>query len=142
MVDIAIIGAGPYGLSLAAHLVDSGRSVRIFGTPMRFWSQHMPQSMCLKSEGFASDLADPHAKFTLKAYCKEKDIPYADVGLPVALSLFIDYGLEFQKRYVPYLEDKQVTVLSQTKDGFELKLDTGEVVNARRVVVATGIMNF
>jgi cation diffusion facilitator CzcD-associated flavoprotein CzcO len=111
-VDIAIIGAGPYGLSLAAHLRSSGRSVRIFGAPMQFWSQHMPRGMRLKSEGFASGLYDPEARFTLKAYCAENRLPYADVGLPVELKTFIDYGLDFQRRCVPDLEVVQITSLA------------------------------
>lgn len=65
--DTIIIGAGPYGLSLAAHLRAAGRNLRIFGAPMDFWSNHMPRGMFLKSEGFASDLFDPDNEFTLKA---------------------------------------------------------------------------
>src|ERR1700733_9756406 len=88
-LDIAIIGAGPYGLSLAAHLGRTNRSFRIFGEPMRFWSGHMPRGMRLKSEGFASNLSDPKGEFTLEAFCRERGIDYADVGLPVALERFI-----------------------------------------------------
>ena len=41
--DVAIVGAGPYGLSVAAHLRRSGRSVRQFGLPMRLWrDEHAP----------------------------------------------------------------------------------------------------
>ena len=112
IVDIAIIGAGPYGLSLAAHLRGSGQSVRIFGSPMNSWSNHMPRGMHLKSEGFASNLYDPEAKFTLQTFCGERSIPYADIGLPVAIETFIAYGQEFQRRYVPELENVQIT--SQT----------------------------
>jgi len=140
--DIAIIGTGPYGLSLAAHLRGSGRSVRIFGTPMRFWSHHMPRGMRLKSEGFATGLYDPESKFTLKAYCAQNGLPYADIGLPVQIELFIAYALEFQRRYVPEVEDTQVTSLAGRAGSFELTTAGGDVVRARQVVVATGIMNF
>jgi cation diffusion facilitator CzcD-associated flavoprotein CzcO len=140
--DIAIIGTGPYGLSLAAHLRRSGRSLRIFGAPMHFWSHHMPRGMCLKSEGFASSLYDPDSKFTLKAYCEENDLPYADVGLPVRIEIFIAYALEFQRRYVPELQDVQVTSLAKCAEGFELTTAAGDVVRARQVVVAAGIVNF
>jgi FAD-dependent urate hydroxylase len=63
--DIAVIGAGPYGLSVAAHLKAAGVDFRIIGTPMEFWLKHMPKGMHLKSEGFASSLADPGSTFTL-----------------------------------------------------------------------------
>jgi cation diffusion facilitator CzcD-associated flavoprotein CzcO len=142
ILDIAIIGAGPYGLSLAAHLRDSGASMRIFGSPMRSWSHHMPQGMHLKSEGFASDLYDPDGKFTLKAYCAERAIPYADIGLPVAIETFIAYGLEFQRRYVPQVENVAITSLTRSSGHFELTTAAGELIRARQVVVAAGIVNF
>jgi cation diffusion facilitator CzcD-associated flavoprotein CzcO len=141
-VDIVIIGAGPYGLSLAAHLRDSGRSVRIFGSPMESWSNHMPQGMHLKSEGFASDLYDPGGEFPLKAFCALRSIPYADIGLPVAIDTFIEYGREFQRRYVPELENTRIVSLKESAGYFELTTATGEIACARRVVVAAGIVNF
>jgi cation diffusion facilitator CzcD-associated flavoprotein CzcO len=141
-VDIAIIGAGPYGLSLAAHLRGGRRSVRIFGSPMHSWSCHMPQGMHLKSEGFASNLYDPGAKFTLKAYCAEHGIPYADIGLPVPLEAFVAYGLEFQRRHVPNLENVQITSLKNSETCFELTTAAGEIARARQVVVAAGIVKF
>src|ERR1019366_1767293 len=96
--DVAIVGAGPYGLSLAAHLKAAGISFRIFGSPMGFWLNHMPRGMHLKSEGFASSLYDPESSFTLQAYCSESGLPYADMGSPVPLEEFASYGLEFQRR--------------------------------------------
>jgi hypothetical protein len=139
VTDIAIIGAGPYGLSLAAHLDRAGRSFRIFGEPMRFWSGHMPRGMRLKSEGFASNLSDPNGEFTLEVFCRERGIDYAHIGLPVALDTFIAYGTEFQRRYVPGLEPVEVVGLTHSPAGFELSTSKGEVLQARRVVVATGI---
>lgn len=142
VVDIAIVGAGPYGLSLAAHLRGRGRSVRIFGLPMRFWSHHMAAGTSLKSEGFASSLYDPDSEFTLEDYCRENNIPYAPVGLPVKIEVFIAYALEFQRRYVPQLETVSVTGIAPSSDGYALTTDAGETLRARQVVVATGIMNF
>ena len=141
-MDIAIVGAGPYGLSLAAHLRSGRRSVRIFGSPMHSWSHHMPRGMRLKSEGFASSLYDPDARFTLKAYCAERTIPYADIGLPVPIETFIAYGREFQRRQVPHLENVQITSLSEAGGHFQLMTAAGETLHARRVVVAAGIVNF
>ncbi len=141
-IDTVIIGAGPYGLSLAAHLRAIGQSFRIFGAPMDFWSKHMPRGMLLKSEGFASDLFDTHNEFTLKAYCAEHKVEYRDIGLPVRLDTFIAYGREFQRRHVPDLENLQIRSVSRGAAGFEVKTEAGETLGARRVVVAAGIMNF
>jgi hypothetical protein len=136
---VAIIGAGPYGLSLAAHLKARGVDFRIFGPPMEVWRTQMPTGMRLKSEGFASTLWDPEHKFTLSHYCTEEGIPYQDVDLPVDLQTFWQYGIEFQRRMVPELENHIVDAVEQTDRGFQLKLDDGSQVTARRVVVASGI---
>ena len=137
--DIAVIGAGPYGLSVAAHLKAAGVDFRIIGTPMEFWLKHMPKGMHLKSEGFASSLADPGSTFTLGTYCREKNLPYADLGLPVPLEQFSNYGLEFQKRFVPEVVPHKVDRLEKSSDGFRLTLDNGNTIAARRVVVAVGL---
>lgn len=137
--DVAIVGAGPYGLSLAAHLKAAGVDFRIFGTPMEFWLNHMPKGMHLKSEGFASSLYDSGSKFTLEAYCKERGLPYSATGNPVPLEVFSSYGLEFQKRFVPELECQRVTLVQSSNVGFQVTLGNGEVCNARRVVVAVGL---
>jgi lysine/ornithine N-monooxygenase len=141
-VDVAIIGAGPYGLSLAAHLGAGKLSYRIFGTPMSSWRNHMPNHTWLKSDGFASSLYDPKSTFTLGQYCQERSLPYADVGLPVPIETFVAYGLEFQKRFVTRLEETEVTSVARSADCFELTTGTGEIVRSKRVVVAAGITHF
>jgi thioredoxin reductase len=139
MCDVAIVGAGPYGLSIAAHLKARRVNFRIFGSPMEFWLKHMPAGMHLKSEGFASSLYDPGSTFTLEAYCKEQGLPYAHIGTPVPIETFTAYGLEFQKRFVPELENEWVTSVERSATGFQVKLGNGEVFGARRVVVAVGL---
>jgi lysine/ornithine N-monooxygenase len=141
-LPVVIIGAGPYGLSIAAYLRALGVPLRIFGEPMQSWREHMPRGMALKSEGFASSVYDPEDAFTLMTYCKEAGLPYADVGNPVPLETFVSYGLEFQRRHVPELEHHPVTRLCRAGQSFEVTLSTGETVRAQRVVVATGITHF
>jgi len=140
--DVTIIGAGPYGLSIAAHLKARGINFRIFGNPMHTWLTHMPKGMRLKSEGFASCLYDPDGSFTLQTYCQEKGIPYAKIGRPVPLDVFASYGLEFQRRFVPELEHKLVNSLQRSADGFRIGLDDGEAISARRVVTAVGLTHY
>jgi len=142
MTDIAIIGAGPYGLSLAAHLLAQGLDIRVFGEPMHTWRTSMPEGMVLKSEGFASNLWDYAGAFTLADYCEDHKLPYKDSGLPVPLDTFCDYGIEFQRRFVPMLDQRWVRHVSRNGDGFTLRLDDDEIVSAKRVVIAAGIRDF
>jgi hypothetical protein len=139
IVDVAIIGAGPYGLSVAAHLSGLGVEYRIFGNPMHTWRTSMPEGMVLKSEGNGSDLYDPGGELTLARFCAERNLPYRDIGYPIPLATFIEYGIAFQQRFVPNLEDRHVTEVMQAAYGFDLYLRDGEVVRARRVIVAAGI---
>ena len=141
-VEVVIIGAGPYGLSLAAHLKAAGISHRIFGAPMSFWRENMPERILLKSAGFALSLYDPISKFTLKRYCAEKGIHYADVGHHVALDTFRSFGLEFQRRIVPYLEQEWVERVEAKGDGFSITLASGTVAFCNRVILAVGVSLF
>ena len=140
--DVAIVGAGPYGLSLAAHLRRAGVAVREFGMVMHPWRTAMPAGMFLKSQGFASNLSDPDGSHTLAAFCRATGRPYADYGLPVPLDTFIEYGRWFAAELVPDLEETLVTAVTPAGDGFEVSLATGETARARRVVIATGIEHF
>lgn len=142
VTDIAIVGAGPYGLSIAAYLRKGNASFRIFGKPMQSWREHMPKGMLLKSEGFASFLFDPDSFYTLEHYCTENKLAYADVGTPVSLETFAAYGLEFQKRLVPMLEETNITSIKQRSHSFELQTADGENFHARKVILATGIAHF
>lgn len=141
-LDVAIVGAGPYGLSIAAHLRACGASFRIFGRPMDSWLARMPKGMLLKSDGFASNLSDPEGRFTLKQFCAEQRIEYDDLRIPVRLETFTAYGLAFQERLVPGVEDKAVVAIDQSPGGFLLQLDDGARVAARQVVLAVGITHF
>jgi len=142
MSDAVIVGAGPYGLSLAAHLRARGVEFRIFGSPMHTWLTQMPRGMLLKSEGFASSLYDPDSALTLADYCRQEEIPYADRNRPVPLAVFAAYGLEFQRRFVPELENRQVVLVRRSPRGFEIHLADGELVITRRLVMAVGIGQF
>jgi thioredoxin reductase len=140
--QIAIIGAGPYGLSLAAHLRAWRIPFRIFGQPMDFWLTQMPAGMLLKSDGFASNLYDPESSSTLQRFCADHGIPYADLGIPVSLDTFTAYGLDFAQKHVPELERKLIVSLNRGKNGFALKAEDGEIISAKYAVVATGISAF
>ena len=140
--EVAIIGAGPYGLSIAAHLRARGVGFRIFGNPMESWRARMPAGMLLKSEGFASDLYDPERRFTLKRFCLQNSLPYEDIGVPIPRETLANYGLRFQEQLVPDLENNQVVALDRSSKDFLLQLDNGETLTAHRVIVAVGSSHF
>jgi hypothetical protein len=141
-IDVVVVGAGPYGLSVAAHLKAHGVDFRIFGRPMETWRLHMPKGMRLKSDGFASSLYDPDDDFPLAKYCEEQKIPYADRGLPIPLETFVSYGLAFQKRFVQELEPRIVASIRWLSPGFEVALADGETVTAKRVVASIGLSHY
>jgi FAD-dependent urate hydroxylase len=140
--DVAIVGAGPYGLSLAAHLRDNDISFRVFGSPMDAWLTRMPLGMYLKSEACASSLSDPAGVSSLERFFRSHRMHYQSYGVPVPLDLFIRYGLDFQRSLVPNVENTKVIGLEQHDEGFHLRLETTELVRARNVVVAVGLTYF
>ena len=138
MVDVAVVGAGPYGLSVSAYLSARGIEHRIFGPPMQTW-RSMPKGMFLKSLDFATRIYTPRKGFSLVEYADERHISHAE---PLSMELFSTYGLWAQEQLVPHLEPVEVTRLAQTGSHFGIELATGEKVDARRVVVATGLAYF
>ena len=141
-MDIAIIGAGPYGLSLAAHLRQAGIAYGVFGNCLETWTHHMPAGMDLKSDGFASNLCAPAPNSTLGDYCRSRGIPYHDTDLPVPLSVWCDYAADFQRRFVPDADPREVHRVEPAPGGFKLILADQTEMEARFVVVAVGISQF
>lgn len=141
-VPITIIGAGPYGLSVAAYLRHYGVDFRIIGSPMSSWLNNMPRGMQLKSTGFSSTLYDPEHSFTIRRYCEDRGIPFEDVGLPVQVETFSAFGLAFQKALVPNVEEARVVKMARGPGGFVITLDNGESFTSRNVVVGVGLDSF
>jgi cation diffusion facilitator CzcD-associated flavoprotein CzcO len=138
--DVAIVGAGPYGLSAAAHLkAANGLDVRVFGEPMSFWERHMPKGMLLRSPLAGSHLSDPSRSLTLQAYGAASG---NQITSPLPLDRFTGYGRWFQSQSVPDLDTRKVDRIEKNGQGFHLALEDGEIWKARRVVVAAGIMPF
>ncbi len=137
--QVAIIGAGPYGLAAAAHLRAAKIETCVFGKSMEFWENQMPEGMLLRSIWDACHIADPHRASTLDCYAASENVA---VPKPVPLDRFIDYGRWFQTRAVPDLDQRRVVNINVNGKGFRVTLNDGDFVQVQRVVVATGIALF
>lgn len=138
--DVAIVGAGPYGLSAAAHLAAvKGLSLCVFGRAMSFWKENMPTGMFLRSGWSATHIADPGSELTLEAFEKASG---QSMSKPVPLAQFVDYGRWFQNQAVPGLDPRSVRRVERASSCFRLTLEDGEMLTARRVIVACGIKPF
>ncbi len=134
--DVIIVGAGPYGLSAAAHLQESGMNVAIFGKPLALWLESMPKGMMLRSEWWATNLSDPHARCTLERYFQKKEIQPSS---PLTMETFIDYALWFQKQAVPNVDETFVKTIEKKDEGFIVTLVDDRVVQSSAVILAPGL---
>ncbi len=138
--NIAIIGAGPYGLAAAAHLrTIKGLEVAVFGEPMSFWDLNMPAGMLLRSNWTATQIADPTHSLTLEAYGSASG---SHLSAPVPLDRFVQYGQWYQQRAVPDLDRRKIVSVDVATRGFRLCTDDGDTVHASRVAIAAGIGSF
>jgi hypothetical protein len=137
--DIAIVGAGPYGLAAAAHLqAADGLEIRVFGEAMSFWEQHMPEGMLLRSPYVACNIADPDRELTLDRFQAEGRV---SLPRPLGLGRFVEYGRWFQRRASIPTDQRDVTGVEQNGN-FRVELSDGSAVSARHVVVAAGVKPF
>ena len=137
ITDVIIIGAGPYGISAAAHLrTIEGLEVREFGRPMSFWDQNMPVGMLLRSNWTATQIASPENLLTIETYMDETGDRMAQ---PVPLDGFVRYGQWYQRKAVSDLDHRDITRVESDPKGFKVTLADGETIISKRVVVAAGI---
>jgi FAD-dependent urate hydroxylase len=138
--EVVVIGAGPFGLSLSAHLRSHGVPHLIVGRPLETWRAYMPEGMFLRSEPYGSDMASPRRGWDVAAYCKAQGLTdyVARLG-PLSLERFLDYGDWYVKNLVPDIHDYRVTQVVPVDGGFRVAFAEAESVIARTVVVATGV---
>lgn len=154
--DVAILGTGPYGLSIAAHLRQSNSlDLRVFGEVMSFWERHMPAGMLLRSPRVASHISDPRRRLTLDAYeaaagrFSVKMPPIAleeryalDMAKKVPLEDFVKYGRWFAQQARLPIESRMISRVDLASDRFELSFVGGSSLKAKRLIIAGGIAPF
>ncbi len=138
-VQLLIIGAGPYGLSLAIYAKHAGINFAMLGKSMDLWKANMPPNMKLRSN--TQWHLDPQEEHTFVRYVESHNIEEKDLK-PLSLQVFLGYTkwLEQQKGIKP--TPVMVERLDQDKDGFIATLQSGDTITADRVVVSTGFGYF
>ncbi|MET7284462.1 FAD-dependent oxidoreductase [Streptomyces sp. NPDC005573] len=141
MYDLLVVGAGPYGLSLASHAAAAGLDVRVLGRPMATWLGHMPRGTLLDSPPWATNLSDPEGRWRLDVFRAFRGAALPDTG-PLPLEVFTEYGLWFARNAVPPPDERTVTEVSPCRGGFEARTEDGETLATRTVALAVGLPPF
>jgi hypothetical protein len=137
--DLLIIGAGPFGLSLAAHAHGLGLETAVVGKPMGFWKDHMPQGMYLRS---ACDWhLDADERHTIAAFLADRGQALSDVE-PLSRDLYVEYADWFRRQAGIEPLSRSVSSLERRQGGFTAVMDDGTALAARNVAVAIGFSNF
>jgi cation diffusion facilitator CzcD-associated flavoprotein CzcO len=138
-VTLLVVGAGPYGVAIAAHAIEMGVDTVVVGHPMGFWTDHMPEGMFLRS-GTDWHL-DASSIDTFEAFIEDCGLSTADID-PVPIAVFLDYASWFQSQKHVSVRDQLVLRLERNDDGFMAWLDDETQIAARAVVAAPGAAYF
>jgi len=133
--SLLVVGAGPYGLAVAARARESGIDTVVVGHPLGFWSDHMPAGMFLRSGvDWHLDAAGVH---TFEAFVEEQGLPPSELD-PIPIGIFLHYATWFQGQKQLTIRDTFVSALEQRDTQFVASLEDGSQIGAERVVAAPG----
>ena len=140
--EFLIVGAGPFGLSMAAHARDAGLDHLVVGRPMEFWQQHMPRGMLLRSAcDWHLDAAGEH---TIEGFLRTRNQVPADVE-PLSLEFYLQYARWFQQQKQLEVLSTQVARLDSGNGSgrrFVATLEDGTEIEANQVLLALGFRDF
>jgi len=140
--EVVVIGAGPFGLSISAHLSALGIDHVIVGKAMDSYRTHVPDGMLMKSEPYASTFASPDGKHTVAAYSAANGLDYVDRVGPLTCERFLAYADWYTEKLVPDVRDETVTELIPVDGGFRVSFENAAPILTRQVVVATGVLPY
>lgn len=99
----------------------------------------MPVGMFLRSNWTATQIAHPENTRTLEAFQAASGQRFST---PVPLDRFVEYGLWYQRKFVPDLDPRKIVRVEPDPKGFRLRLEDADTTVCRRLVIAAGIGSF
>ncbi|WP_127529420.1 NAD(P)-binding domain-containing protein [Paenibacillus kobensis] len=139
IVDLIIIGAGPYGISLAAHAKAAGLSYVLLGQPMHFWKEQMPQTMFIRTNPLYISLSDSEDRWTIERFSEETG---TELSSPFPRPAFIDYAFWFAEQVGVEFTPELATEVRRDSEAYEIVTRTGRHISAACVIIATGLQHF
>ncbi|MDQ6418362.1 NAD(P)-binding domain-containing protein [Paenibacillus sp. LHD-117] len=139
MLDVIIIGAGPYGISVAAHAAARNLSYKLLGYPMDFWRNQMPQNMFIRTPHDLVSFSDPEGRFTIQNFSFETNIKLES---PLPRSVFVQYAFWFAEKTSVEFTPELATSIRRNGDSYAVSTEGGQQLAAKHVVIATGIKDF
>ena len=137
--DLLIIGAGPFGLALAAQAKHDQIDHLIVGKAMDFWRRNMPRGMFLRS---ACDWhLDPLNIDTIESYLQTQNKTAKDVE-PLSLDFYLTYADWFQKRKQIEPLPLHIERLDRIDEHFVATTSDDQLITADQVVLAPGFKHF
>jgi thioredoxin reductase len=138
-VNFLIVGAGPFGLSMAAYAKHQNLDYLVIGNPMSFWKKNMPKGMFLRS-GRDWHLC-PEGIYTIDKYLETKQLKPEDVE-PLSLDFYLSYTEWFQEQTKVQIQESLVQRLDHSNNQFVATLDDGQTITANNVLLAIGFRYF
>jgi lysine/ornithine N-monooxygenase len=139
---VLIVGAGPYGISLANELHRRGVPFTLVGEPFSLWLRHVLSPARLRSDVNASEVWTHDGAWNLRRYLRRahgraaRDIEKHRIPVEV----FRGYARWILARLpFPVRRERVVALARRAEGGFEATFADGGRLAASRVVLACGI---
>ncbi len=138
---VLIVGAGPYGVSIACELHRRGVPFVIAGEPFSLWFDNTLDNMAIRSDWHSSEIFTHDRVYDVRAFLQRHrpDDWQQLLGDRLPVGVFRDYLRDVLARLPFAIRPELVQKVQREGEGFVSTLATGEQVQSEVVVVATGI---